>query len=152
MTVTQILANSKKDNQTVNIINEIYIFFMHNEFKIRFPTGYKINDYYNDFIDIIVILPNGAMHFGTAYTLDNIQETMDRLNHTYFWATDFFIVKDLKIETILNTIDKSIDEGSFDMMFSVIGTINERYEGKRTYDELFDISLTLVQQFKDIDE
>lgn len=103
------------------------------DFKVVFPGGYNFNDYYDDNIDLNIILPNGCVFFSTFFTILNIKNLIERDNALYFWSTDMLIVKDLKKETIKNVIFNMIDDGYFESVCSYIGNINEVFPNIQNY-------------------
>ncbi|REC49725.1 hypothetical protein [Chryseobacterium pennipullorum] len=80
------------------------------DFKIVFPSGYSVNDYYNDNIDLNIILPSGSVFFSTFFTIINVKNLIDKDDAVYFWSTDMLIVKDLKKETIKNVVFNMIKD------------------------------------------
>ncbi|MEH3114032.1 hypothetical protein [Pedobacter terrae] len=83
------------------------------QFKIKFPSGYEIADFFNDNIDLHVILPDNRIFFATAFTIINVQYLIEKEQDVYFWLTDMFIVKDLKKITIKRSVEKIIADGFF---------------------------------------
>ena len=65
------------------------------KYKIRFPAGYQPRDIYNDNMDMNIFLPDGSIYFGTAFTVLNIDNLMEKENESWFWSTDMFIVRDV---------------------------------------------------------
>lgn len=74
------------------------------DFKVVFPSGYNINDYYDDNIDLNIVLPTGRVFFSTFFTILNINNLIQKDNALYFWSTDMIVVKDLKKDTISSII------------------------------------------------
>ncbi|GEJ46278.1 hypothetical protein [Chryseobacterium sp. ON_d1] len=106
------------------------------DFKVIFPSGYNINDYYDDNIDLNIILPTGRVFFSTFFTMLNINNLIEKDNTLYFWAMDMIIVKDLRKETIRNVILKMIDDGYLESACSDIGEINEIFSNIETYNDI----------------
>lgn len=95
-------------------------------FKISFPTGYYIDNFENDNIDMHVILDDGNVYVATAFTMINIKLLMGQ-DH-YFWASDMFIVPDLRIPTLKKAINEAINDHYFEFIFKKIGSIQDVYE------------------------
>lgn len=95
------------------------------KFKLLFPSGYSIQDYEIGNIDINIVFDNGDVFFGTAFTIDSIKSIMSRNNDTWFWATNMFIISDLDLITIRNSIEKMISENLFSDCFHFIGNNEE---------------------------
>jgi hypothetical protein len=104
-------------------------------FKIFFPSGYDVNDIENDNIDVNVILPDGAVFFATFFTIQNIERIMNNEKGLFFWSTDMVILKDLKENTINNTIEKIIQDGYLELIFSKIGSVESVYSGYKSFDD-----------------
>jgi len=110
-------------------------------FKITFPSGYQVEDFYNDNIDINVALINNKVFFATAFTLVNIKNQIERDKDIYFWCKDMFMIKDLRKSTIREAITKILDDEYFELIFSEIGTIEKVYKEGSTFDNLIDMTL-----------
>lgn len=95
------------------------------DFKVLFPSGYNVYDYYDDNIDLNIIFPTGLVFFSTFFTVSNIKKLIEEHKTSYFWSTDMLIVKDLKKETIKNVIIEMIDDNYFKSICSYIGHVNE---------------------------
>lgn len=106
------------------------------EFKILFPSGYKITDLDNDNIDINVILPDEKVFFGTIFTTQNITNLLSNNEESYFWSINMFITKDLSIDTITCAIDNIIRDGVLSLILSEIGTTESVYENSILYSSL----------------
>jgi hypothetical protein len=52
----------------------------------------------------------------------------------YFWATDMVILRDLEMETVVNSIHEMVDDNYIEDIFSFIGTPKEIFG--LNYDEL----------------
>jgi hypothetical protein len=107
------------------------------KFKVIFPSGYHIVDSDNDNIDINIILPNKFVYFATLFTILNIQSLMKKEESIYFWATEMIIVGDLKKKTIKEAILGILKDGYLETFFSPIGTIENIYQGKQNYEDMF---------------
>lgn len=105
-------------------------------FKVIFPSGYKINDYFNDNIDLNIVLSTGQVFFSTFFTISNINDLIEKDNAIYFWSTDMIIVKDLKKETIKNVISEMINNDYLESSCSYIGKINEIFSNIYNYSDL----------------
>jgi hypothetical protein len=105
-------------------------------FKVTYPTGYQIKDPSNDNIDVNIILSNNSVYFGTLFTIINIEKIMKETNDVSFWATDMLIVKDLKKETINNSIKKIIENGYVEIIFSKIGLVETVYSNKKSFEDI----------------
>lgn len=108
------------------------------DFKIRFPSGYQVNDIFNDNLDLNVIFPDNSVFFGTSFTVYNIQHLMEKGPNNYFWAVDMFIVKDLEKMTIKKAIQDAINDEYFDLIFSRIGSLSTVYGNSVNYDAIID--------------
>ena len=108
------------------------------DFKIRFPAGYQVNDIFNDNLDLNVIFPDNSVFFGTSFTVYNIQHLMEKGPDNYFWAVDMFIVKDLDKITIKKAIQYAINDGYFNLIFSRIGSLSTVYGKSVNYDSIVD--------------
>lgn len=95
------------------------------KFKIIIPAGYQVKDYYNDNLDINVILENKEIFFATIFTLDNIKMLLEQNSNSFFWADNMVVIKDLKKETIKNFVKESIDSGNHYSIFYKIGKLGE---------------------------
>lgn len=73
---------------------------MNKKFKIVFPTGYQINNIYNDNIDVNVYLSTGEVYFATLFTVHNIEMLMKRENDYYFYSDSMIIFQDLSLKNI----------------------------------------------------
>ncbi|RKR09206.1 hypothetical protein C8C83_0825 [Flavobacterium sp. 90] len=102
-------------------------------FFISFPGGYRIQDALNDNIDVYIVLKNdySKVYIATIFTLENIKMIMKNNREKWFWASDFFIVKDLSRNTIYQSIDDVLKNESLniDTMFS---------KANMTYFEIFE--------------
>ncbi|SFN21147.1 hypothetical protein SAMN05421594_1494 [Chryseobacterium oleae] len=107
-----------------------------NDFKIIFPGGYNINDYYDDNLDLNIILPTGRVFFSTFFTILNIKNLLEKDSRLYFWSIDMLIVKDLKKETIRNVIFNIIDDGYLESVCSDIGEIHEVFPDIKSYSDI----------------
>ncbi|NQX38626.1 hypothetical protein SAMN05421820_101657 [Pedobacter steynii] len=108
------------------------------DFKIRFPAGYQVNDIFNDNLDLNVIFPDNSVFFGTSFTVNNIQHLMEKGPNNYFWAVDMFIVKDLEKITIKKAIQDAINDEYFNLIFSQIGSLSTVYGKSVNYDSIVD--------------
>ncbi|SIT25241.1 hypothetical protein SAMN05421786_11483 [Chryseobacterium ureilyticum] len=106
------------------------------DFKVVFPSGYSVNDYYNDNIDLNIILPSGTVFFSTFFTIINVKNFIDEDDTGYFWSTDMLIVKDLKKETIKNVIFKMIKDGYLGSACTEIGKIQEIFCDIRDFSDI----------------
>jgi hypothetical protein len=106
-------------------------------FKIVFPAGYQIKNYYNDNLDVNIILDSDKVFFGTLFTPMNIDFLIK--GDIFFWATDMLVVRDLKKNTIRRAITKIINEGHLSNIFSEIGEINKVIPGKKNFSEIEDM-------------
>lgn len=88
-----------------------------------FPASYQISDIYNDNLDLNIVLENGEVYFGTLFTLQNIKHRMESNCDIYFWSTDMLIVKDLSSDSISTVVEKLLNDGILEQVFSKIGTI-----------------------------
>lgn len=113
-------------------------------FKIKFPSGYQVNDIFNDNIDLHIVLPDNRVFFGTAFTILNIQNLMKKGQSCYFWSTDMILLTDLKIFTIVKAIEETINEGFFELIFSEIGFLDILYSKNTNYDDLIDEGVTAI--------
>lgn len=95
------------------------------KFKIITPIKYQIKNYYNDNLDINVILENKMIFFSTIFTIDNIKMLLEQDNSVFFWADNMVIVKDLKKETIKKFVEEAIEGGNFESIFYKIGNLGE---------------------------
>ena len=91
--------------------------------KIRFPAGYQSEDLFDSNEDINIFLPDGSIYFGTAFTVLNIDNLMEKNRETWFWSTDMFIVKDMSRECIYLSAGEILEAGYMDQVFTRIGTI-----------------------------
>lgn len=107
-------------------------------FKIAFPSGYQVNDVFNDNIDIHIILPDNKVFFGTAFTILNIQNLLKTDESCYFWSTDMILLTDLKITTIKEAIEKTMKDGFFKLIFSEIGSLDMLYPKSVSFDNIID--------------
>ncbi len=93
-------------------------------------TGYtvviihEIEDTENDNIDVHVKLDSGEHYIGSLFTIANLQKLMQKNIDTgeynsgqYLWASDMVIMRDLKEETILETIQYLIDKDEIHYTF-----------------------------------
>ncbi|ATN04842.1 hypothetical protein CRN76_05225 [Chryseobacterium indologenes] len=106
------------------------------DFKVVFPSGYNVNDYYDDNIDLNIILPNGRVFFATFFTVLNINNLIEKENALYFWSTDMIIVRDLKKETIRSVVFRMIDDGYLESGCSDIGEIHEIFPNIEVYHDI----------------
>jgi len=106
------------------------------DFKVVFPSGYNINDYYDDNIDLNIILPTGRVFFSTFFTILNIKNLIEKDNTLYFWSTDMLIVRDLKKETIKKVIFNMIDDGYFESVCADIGGVHEVFPDIEAYSDI----------------
>lgn len=107
------------------------------KFKVVFPSGYVLKSYDNDNIDLNIYTEDGIVYAATAFTLENIKFLLnkDRNEYGYFWASDMFIVENLRLETLLNAVKEIFEKGYENLIFSSIGTVNNVYE-KSSYDDV----------------
>jgi hypothetical protein len=108
-------------------------------FKVKFPTGYQVQDELNDNLDFHLILDCGKVFFGTFFTLNNIRYLMGKNNDVYFWATDMVIVMDLRKDTLRESLNNMIDDANVGRVLSEIGTIQSIYNEVGTFDKLMDM-------------
>jgi len=107
-------------------------------FKIKFPSRYQVNDVFNDNIDLHIILPDNKVFFGTAFTILNVQDLIRRENNCYFWSTNMFLISDLKVATIKKAVEKAMEDGFFELIFSEIGYLDILYSENTNYENLTD--------------
>ena len=81
-------------------------------------------DEQDDNIDVFVTLPSGIRYVITFYTMKNIATLRNRWKSTgeysggiYFWATNYIIVDDLRMTTILTVTKALMLEGEFEKVF-----------------------------------
>lgn len=106
-----------------------------NDFKVVFPSGYNV-DYYDDNIDLNIIVPSGSVFFSTFFTILNIKNLIEKENASYFWSTDMIIVKDLKKETIKNVICNIIDDEYLESTCTNIGKTHEVFPKVKSYSDI----------------
>ncbi|MGE8556616.1 MAG: hypothetical protein ACN6OB_22065 [Chryseobacterium jejuense] len=106
------------------------------DFKVVFPSGYNVNDYYNDNIDLNIILPCGTVFFSTFFTIINVKNFIDKDDAVYFWSTDMLIVKDLKKETIKNVVFNMIKDEYLESACTEIGKIQEIFSDIRDFSDI----------------
>jgi hypothetical protein len=106
------------------------------DFKVVFPSGYNVNDYYNDNIDLNIILPTGRVFFATFFTILNINNLIEKGKELYFWSTDMIIVRDLKKETISSVIFRMINDDYLESACSDIGEIHEIFPSIEIYHDI----------------
>ena len=99
------------------------------EFKIHFPTGFKVEDPLDDFLDVNVVVL-GTVYYVTLYTVKNVQKFFEMHPGSYFWCADMIIVKDLYIETIRSVINNIIVEGYLNEACSCIGLYEDIFSEK----------------------
>lgn len=107
-------------------------------YKIIFPTGY-INaetNILNNNIDINIIFDTGDIYFGVLITAINIQNIMKRSNESYFFIDDLFIIRDLRKETIENSINTVIEQDIFTEIFTKIGILGENFYNGVSFESL----------------
>lgn len=107
-------------------------------YKIIFPTGY-INaetNILNNNIDINIIFDTGDIYFGVLITAINIQNIMKRSNESYFFIDDLFIIRDLRKETIENSINTVIEQDIFTEIFTKIGILGESFYNGVSFESL----------------
>lgn len=92
-------------------------------YKILILVGAGINPE-NDNVDIEVVFNNQERYSATYFTIANIQSLMERYTSTgecnygqYFWAIDMVIVRDLREETIVESIRTMVSEGTLKHTF-----------------------------------
>lgn len=107
--------------------------------KVRFPTGYQVEDVFNYNLDFHLILENGKVFYGTFFTLDNIHSLMKANQLVYFWAEDMVIMENLRKETLRKALDNIMDDGFMKMILCEIGTIQSIYPEVGSFDELVDM-------------
>ncbi|MBS7256717.1 hypothetical protein [Flavobacterium branchiicola] len=95
------------------------------KFKIVIPARYHVKNYYNDNLDVNVILENKEIFFATIFTLDNIKMLLELNKSNFFWADTMIIIKDLKKETIKEFVKEVIDDGNLESIFYKIGNLGE---------------------------
>lgn len=105
------------------------------KFKIIFPSGYLVENLFNDNIDLNIVTKENKVFAASAFTLANIQSLMEKDEYDYFWSSDMFIVDNLRFETLFNAVNKIIDDGYTELIFKSIGTIHEVY-GKKAFEEV----------------
>ncbi|MBS1538627.1 MAG: hypothetical protein JST20_12860 [Bacteroidetes bacterium] len=101
---------------------------MNAHITLRFPTGYQVNDIYNDNIDVHFITEFGEAYFAVVYTLENIAYLMKKDNTTCFWGEDMVIVSDLREETILSAAIEIYSSGFIKSICTYAGNINNSNE------------------------
>lgn len=110
------------------------------EFKIVFPSGYSVKDINNDNIDINVIFQNNQVFFATVFTVENIITIMKKDKLDYFWADSMLIFEKIEKKSLRNSIASILEEGSFELIFSKIGNIQDIYGININYDKIIDFS------------
>jgi len=91
------------------------------QFKLFFT--HRVEDIFNDNIDIHIILSNDDVYVATLFTLKNIDMLMRGDDASYFWGSDMIIVPDLSHSTIRKAIQEALDDGHFENSCSKIGTV-----------------------------
>lgn len=105
-------------------------------FKVIFPSGYFINNYLDDNLDLNIVLPNGNVFFSTFFTIYNIKRLLEEEHSQYFWSTDMIVIDNLKKETIKHVVSNLIVEGYLETACSNIGQINEVFPNIKLYSDL----------------
>lgn len=109
-----------------------------NQFKIYYPIPPIEEDLENYNIDLNVVFSTGEVYFATAFTPSNLGYLMDKLAISYFWASDMFVVRNLKKTTLREAIQQAIDQDCFTRIFAMIGMIDEVYAGRKTFESIVD--------------
>lgn len=105
-------------------------------FKLKFPSGYNIDDVSNENIDINVYMPNGDIFFATLFTLNNIAGLMQKDRSVCFWSDSMIIVQDLEKATIKASITAMIEDGYLHHAFSNIGNMSGANAVYKSYESL----------------
>lgn len=105
-------------------------------FKLKFPSGYIVDDVSNDNIDINIYTPNGDIFFATLFTLNNIAGLMQKDQSVHFWSDSMVILKDLEKATIKASITAMIEEDYLHHAFSNIGNMSGANAVYKSYESL----------------
>jgi hypothetical protein len=117
------------------------------QFKIRFPSGYVVNDIQNYNIDVNVFFSSGEVFFGTLFTLPNIKDLLANGKESYFWSTDMLIVKDLSKTTIRDAISQTIVDEYFESIFCKIGIIGgKNFDKYYSYEDVDDMAGLYIER------
>lgn len=105
------------------------------QFKLFFT--HRVEDIFNDNIDIHIIMSNDEVYVATLFTLQNIEMLMRRNDASYFWSSDMIIVPGLSHLTMRKAIQEALDDGYFEKACSKIGSVKTvfDYEGWQSYSE-----------------
>lgn len=71
-------------------------------------------------LELTVRFQSGEVYEATAFTIRYIKVNIHRRGAGYFWAKDMLIVSDLKDKTLQRAVEKSIQEGYFEEIFSKV--------------------------------
>lgn len=105
--------------------------------KLYFPTGYNVEDIYDEVLDVHIILDNKHVYFGAFFTLKRIQGLMSEMDEKYesdylgglfFWEEDMVIVENMALETIKKVTRYIVKDELYERMFSRIGDVDSIYE------------------------
>jgi len=92
-----------------------------------FPGGYRVDDIYDDNLDVNIILENGDVYVGSVFTLQNIKTLMSRNGSRYFWSSDMIILEELSLKSINAAIEAVLKDDYFTQAFTKIGLIATVY-------------------------
>lgn len=94
-------------------------------YQLHLVEGEGGLDPLDDNVDVEVRFSNGTRYTATFFTLENIRRLLHRYEKSgeccqglYFWAADIIIVRDLRRESLEETIDDLIATGEFYSVFS----------------------------------
>ncbi|WP_159728056.1 hypothetical protein [Sphingobacterium sp. 18053] len=106
------------------------------QFKLSFT--HRVEDIFNDNVDIHIIVNNDEVYVATLFMLKNINMLMRRDEASYFWASDMVIVPNLSHLTIRKAIQEALNNACFENACSKIGAVKKvfDYEGWQSYSEV----------------
>ncbi|MEM6794045.1 MAG: hypothetical protein AAF725_08675 [Acidobacteriota bacterium] len=96
------------------------------ECQITIFSGIGPRDLEDDNVDVEVNYRNGIRYVGTLATLRNIKRLMERAPEEnesfcqYFWCKDLVVVKDLRPETIVSTVQALLEADELGQAFQIV--------------------------------
>ncbi len=81
------------------------------KYRIEYPYVPQLKDIFDDNIDLRIHFEDGAIYWGTLFTIRNVQRLLKQEERSFFWATNMVILEDLSEESIAKAVQGLVESG-----------------------------------------